>query len=190
LVGSACKEDIEPNEAYIYVPNKLLITVERARASEIGFIFDNHESIFKNNEDRDFLTILLFMIYEHQKGDQSFWYPYFDAIDPGTMTCFWPEHILKELDDSDLIEELKEYKVKVAEDWGVVNKLLKIYSPSPFNLEKCTYELYIRCTCFIATRCFGWGLPTTIVAPIADSFNHSSQSSAQVDILNKRLHLM
>ena len=130
------------------------------------------------------------MIFEHQKGDQSFWYPYFDAIDPGTMTCFWPEHILKELDDSDLIEELKEYKVKVEEDWGVVNKLLKIYSPSPFNLEKCTYELYIRCTCFIATRCFGWGLPTTIVAPIADSFNHSSQSSAQVDILNKRLHLM
>jgi hypothetical protein len=85
---------------------------------------------------------------------------------------------------------LKEYKVKVEEDWGVVNKLLKIYSPSPFNLEICTYELYIRCTCFIATRCFGWGLPTTIVAPIADSFNHSSLSSSQVDILNKRLHLM
>lgn len=106
------------------------------------------------------------------------------------MTCYWPENILKELDDSDLIEELKEYKEKVEADWGVVNKLLKIYSPQHFNLEKCTYELYIRCTCFIATRCFGWGLPTTIVAPIADSFNHSSHSSAQVDILNKRLHLM
>lgn len=172
------------------MPNKLLITVERARASEIGQIFDNHESLFKNNEDRDFLTILLFMIYEHQKGDQSFWHPYFDAIDPGTMTCYWPEHLLKELDDSDLIEELNEYKEKVEADWGVVNKLLKIYSPQHFNLEKCTKELYIRCTCFIATRCFGWGLPTTIVAPIADSFNHNSHSSAQVDILNKRLHLM
>jgi hypothetical protein len=45
------------------------------------------------------------------------------------MTCYWPEELLKELDDPDLIQELKEYKEKVEADWGTVNKLLKIYSP-------------------------------------------------------------
>ena len=66
---------------------------------------------------------------------------------------------------------------------------MKIYSPEHFNLEVCTYDLYKRCAAFISTRCFGWGLPTTIVAPIADSFNHSSKSSQVVDFVNKRLHL-
>ena len=94
------------------------------------------------------------------------------------------------MDDADLISDLQAYKEKVESDWGVILKLLKIYSPQHFDLEKCTYELYLSCTTFIATRCFGWGLPSTLVAPIADSFNHSSRSSASVDIVNKRLHLM
>jgi hypothetical protein len=117
------------------------------------------------------------MIYEHQKGEGSFWYPYFQAVDPGSLPCYWPESIISQLDDEDLIADLKAYKEKVESDWGVVLKLLKIYSPQHFDLEKCTYELYLRCTTFIATRCFGWGLPSTLVAPIADSFNHSSRSS-------------
>jgi hypothetical protein len=67
--------------------------VERARSSEIGFIFDNHESIFKADENREYLILLIFMIYEHQKGDKSFWHPYFAAINPGTLTCYWDQTI-------------------------------------------------------------------------------------------------
>lgn len=63
-MGSAAKEDIKHNEAFLYVPNKCLITVERARSSEIGFIFENHDNVFKATEDRDFLILLVFMMYE------------------------------------------------------------------------------------------------------------------------------
>ena len=66
---------------------------------------------------------------------------------------------------------------------------MKIYSPEYFDLEKCTYEKYKRYAAFIATRCFGWGLPTTIVVPIADSFNHNPKASNTIDIINKRIHL-
>jgi hypothetical protein len=55
---------------------------------------------------------------------------------------------------------------------------------------KCTFDLYKRCSSFIATRCFGWGLPTTIVVPIADSFNHSAKTNNILDLVNKRLHLL
>ena len=66
LVGSRAKEDIGDNEAFVYIPNKVLLTVERARShSEIGHIFNNHDSIFKANEDRDFLTLLLLVMYEY-----------------------------------------------------------------------------------------------------------------------------
>lgn len=75
------------------------------------------------------------------------------------------------------------------DDWQMISKLMRIYSPQHFNLEVCTYQLYQRCAAFISTRCFGWGLPTTIVAPIADSFNHSSRSAQVVDFVNRRLHL-
>ncbi len=65
LVGARAKEDIAQNEVFVYVPNKVLITVERARSHpEIGHIFQNHDSIFKANEDRDFLTLLIFIMYE------------------------------------------------------------------------------------------------------------------------------
>lgn len=54
----------------------------------------------------------------------------------------------------------------------------------------CSYELYKRVASFLVTRCFGWGLPTTMIIPIADGVNHSAQSYNTVDMMNKRLHLM
>ena len=66
---------------------------------------------------------------------------------------------------------------------------MRVY-PDYFNLEDCNYDLFKKAACFIATRCFGWGLPTTILVPIADSFNHSSKSGNMIDFVNKRLHLM
>ena len=40
LVGSAAKAPIRPMEAYLFVPQKMIITVERAlNSKEIGHIF-------------------------------------------------------------------------------------------------------------------------------------------------------
>ena len=77
VVGSTAKDEIFHNEAFIYIPIKILITVERALSSEIGFIFEKHVSIFKSTEDRDYLILLMFLIYEHQRGENSLWFPYF-----------------------------------------------------------------------------------------------------------------
>lgn len=173
LVGSAVKSDIKHNEAIIFIPNKLLLTVERAKSSEIGHIFNNHDALFKANADRDFLILLVYMVYENQKGAESFWYPYFNAIDPVDITCYWGDQYLEALDDLELKENLISYKNDMDEDWDMILKIFKIYDDH-FDLAKCTFEVYKRYSAFIATRCFGWGLPTTIIVPLADSFNHSS----------------
>ena len=40
LTGSAAKMPIKPNEVYLYVPSKVIITVDRAlRSKEIGHIY-------------------------------------------------------------------------------------------------------------------------------------------------------
>jgi hypothetical protein len=65
------------------------MTVERAKSSEIGFVYSNHENIFKANEDRDFLILLVYVMHEYQKGKESFWHPYFNALDPTDLACYW-----------------------------------------------------------------------------------------------------
>lgn len=45
-------------------------------------------------------------MYERQKGDKSFWYPYFEATDPGEMSCYWDDKYLNRLDDHELKTEL------------------------------------------------------------------------------------
>ena len=48
-MAALMKDAIKPNEVFLYVPNSLLITVESAKASEIGKVFKNHDYIFKAN---------------------------------------------------------------------------------------------------------------------------------------------
>jgi len=106
------------------------------------------------------------------------------------MPHFWDEKYLNALDDIELQQQLKEFRESMEDEWeNEILKVLKVYSPEQFNLEVCTYEMYRRVSCFLSTRCFGWGLPTTLVVPIADSLNHSANSLTQVDLVNKRLHL-
>jgi hypothetical protein len=90
LVGSAAKLPIKPNEAYLYVPSKLLITVDRAlNSKEIGHIFKENEYFFKNTEDRDYLVLLVFLMYEIQKGLKSFWHPYFSILEDVDLPTHW-----------------------------------------------------------------------------------------------------
>ena len=96
MVGAAAKEAIDVNEVYLYVPQKLLITVDKAlQSEEIGHIYREHSYFFKATSDRDYLVLLLFLIYEHQKGKQSFWYPYFNAVEPCDLPCYWNENVIE-----------------------------------------------------------------------------------------------
>ena len=80
LVGSRAIDDIQPLEAFLYVPTKLQMSVEHARASEIGEIFKNHDTLFVSSAYRDNLIVTVFLIYEKLKGDASFWEPYISYL--------------------------------------------------------------------------------------------------------------
>jgi hypothetical protein len=148
--------------------------VDKALGSKVlGPIYNEHPYLFKSTKDRDYLVLLLFLMYEHQKGKDSLWHPYFQAIEPGELPCFWNRKVIQCLESQDLIDELDDAKRDFETDWGIMRKLMLVYSPEVFKLELCTYELYRRCACIITTRCFGWGLPSTIISPIGDCFNHS-----------------
>jgi hypothetical protein len=46
-------EDIAPREAFIYVPFKVMMTLDRAAQSEIGHVFTNHPEMFKEHQDAE-----------------------------------------------------------------------------------------------------------------------------------------
>ena len=79
--GAKAKEAIKPNEAFFFVPNAMVISVESARHSEIAEVFENHENLFCASVDRDSNTLVTFIIYERLKGHHSFWHPYFEATE-------------------------------------------------------------------------------------------------------------
>ena len=127
-----------------------MITVERAlNSKEIRHIFSENEYFFKNTEDRDYLVLLVFLMYEHQKGKKSFWYPYFNVLEPGELPTHWERKLLEALEDPELAHNIKSNREEFDSDWVLIRRLLSIYTPELFNQDVCTYDLYKRCATII-----------------------------------------
>ena len=75
----------------MYVPNKLVISTETARNSGISEIYRAHEDIFVTNADRDYLTLVLFLIWERVKGEDSFWHTYFECAQDADLPAVWED---------------------------------------------------------------------------------------------------
>ena len=88
------KEDLEPREAFLYVPNKCIVSTEHARRSPIGELFPEHPNLFVTNSDRDTTTLIVYLIYERLKGEESFYAPYFNMVDSPLPTCYWSPDVL------------------------------------------------------------------------------------------------
>ena len=80
LNGCTSNSDIDPKEVICAIPNKLLISTETARQSELGEVFRQNPDVFIENTDRDYLTLIFFLMYERSKGSESKWHPYFEAV--------------------------------------------------------------------------------------------------------------
>lgn len=78
LIGIAAKRDIGIQEAYIYVPSKLVICEEKFRQDpDIGHILEENPELFVDHYFGEHLVLIFFIAYEIGKGEKSFWAPYF-----------------------------------------------------------------------------------------------------------------
>lgn len=110
LLGIAAKRPIGPEEAYIFIPNKIIINDEKILKSAIGHLILRHEDVFKEHADGEYLRLIFFITYELSKGEQSMWYPYFQIAQDSDLPCFWEKEELEQLEDELLKAEIKEYK--------------------------------------------------------------------------------
>jgi len=67
-VGASAKNDITPKKAYLFVPNKMLISNISIRRSEIAHVFLDNTKLFELNPDGEYISLVVFIIYEMLKG--------------------------------------------------------------------------------------------------------------------------
>ena len=186
LVGVAAKEPIGPLEAFLFVPQTLIICEEQIKASAIGHIVKQHPALFVEHYDQEYLVLIVFVMSEMCKGELSFWHPYFETVSESDLPFEWSPEEVGEVHDELLRVESREYAREVLEQWEAVRGVIRLY-PKEFPPEKCTKQLFERCYKLVVSRCFGWQLPGTMLVPLADCLNHFN-SDTQYEMFSSRLH--
>ena len=96
LEGLAAKRAIGPHKAYIFIPNTIIISVERVKACpELRqLIADNFDLFGDIHPDREQLLLAIFLLFHHCKGEASFWKPYLDVMNESDLVADWaPEEV-------------------------------------------------------------------------------------------------
>ena len=68
--------------------------------------------------------LTLYLLYEHQLGEASFWKPWIDLMPDVKFFSHWGEEQIRETYDSDLIKRSYEYKETLEYEWGNFSECL------------------------------------------------------------------
>lgn len=101
--------------------------------------------------------------------------------------CHWPEEYILATQDSNLIQYAMEYKQELFDEWTKFAAMMAKY-PDIFDHSSIKPEIFYKFYAQVCTRCFGWGLPSTAMIPMADNCNHSDVTVVQ-EIVHRQMHL-
>ena len=94
-MGIGAAEDLKENEMYLEIPEVLTFNRAKILKSPIGFIIENHPEVFDKSQEVDF-SLIVFIMYEKLKGQDSFWAPYFNIVNPSDLPAFWSDEEILE----------------------------------------------------------------------------------------------
>ena len=76
--------------------------------------------MFKKHYDAEYLTLIVYVFMEMLKGEESFWYPYFQVINTCDLPMTWSEEDLAEFQDVVLKTTLINYRGDFEDEWLLV----------------------------------------------------------------------
>lgn len=194
------KEDIPPQKAFLFIPQKLIINdIVCARDPICGPVYEKHPEIFKDHLDNEYLRMITFVMHHMLIGEKSFWHPFWQIINEADLPMRWSDEEIAELQDNFLQREIITYRDEYVKEFELVfgcfreNKYNEVW-PGIIDDTKTEDEikaefepLFYKCFNYIVTRCFGWGLPKTSLIPFADCINHHNVDSTY-EFICQELH--
>ena len=95
-------------------------------------------------------------------------------------------NLLEKVDCPELSRNLNLSREKLEGDWNQLKKVIELY---PDTFGTVTKEIFDWAFQFVASRSFGWGLPSTSLVPLADAFNHRDGAPINISLIHKNLHI-
>jgi len=156
-MGMIALENINENEIIVKVPSKIIISTKVAYYSDLNAIFKKSPSIFAPKENprywEDFILIS-FILYEKQKGEKSFWFPYLNIL-PEKCDCLlnWDDEEIDEVQDKILIDDAQKEFEEISTCWNKFYNCLSKY-PMFFKQETISFSQFKWAYILIYTRLF------------------------------------
>jgi hypothetical protein len=138
-------------------------------ASPLKFIIRENPLIFKDNEDGEFNKISLFIYWEKIKGQESFYHPWFQMTPINYTINRWKNNDVNLFGDPYISMRNAEIREEM-DEW--LQEFIDLLHRYPLVFPELNKEELIWSHEYTMTRCFGWYLPSTMVVPFADHFNH------------------
>ena len=111
------------------------MTVEKVKNDPIlGRVISENPHLFSKSSEysSDQLCLLVLLIYENQKGEESFYWPYLDLMPKIDFFCFWEKENLFACQDLGLMLETKQYKIELEAEIFALCAIMRRY-PDIFN---------------------------------------------------------
>uniref|UniRef100_A0A7S1TNV7 Rubisco LSMT substrate-binding domain-containing protein n=2 Tax=Phaeomonas parva TaxID=124430 RepID=A0A7S1TNV7_9STRA len=136
----------------------------------------------------DYLALALFLLNERERGDESFWAPYY-AVLPSLQevnpTFAWDESSLEALEGSPLLASTRSMQGKLTREWEALQSTIFPLAPEKFPEEAFNYDLFVWAFAMLFSRAVRIRSlergETLALVPYADLINHSPFSNAFID---------
>ncbi|CAK69794.1 unnamed protein product (macronuclear) [Paramecium tetraurelia] len=178
VIGVVASEDLPSDTVIICIPQSLIISPDKCKQSTLITVYNSHPEMFDEEEtnEAEFNILTFYMFNEKKKGEQSFYYPYIQAIQTSNTLMAWSNEDLQKIEDPLILEEFQLIKQDFLGLWSkaklIFDNAQDIFG-APRITDKSDFFWAIEC---VMSRCFGWALKSTCLVPIADFLNHSNKA--------------
>ncbi|WNG17572.1 SET domain-containing histone-lysine N-methyltransferase [Cystobacter fuscus] len=168
--GVFARADIEPGEELLRVPRQCLLTLERARASDIGRLIEAHAP---HTDEESYLAA--FLLQEREREDST-WKPYLELLpkDFSHLPLFFTEEELSLLKGSAMLREVARWRELL------LGKYAQLIERVP-GFSRYTPDAFLWAQFTLLSRTFGLTLEGQFVrgfVPLADMLNHRQSPEA------------
>jgi histone-lysine N-methyltransferase SETD3 len=179
--GLRALDSIAPEETFMRIPSRYVLTLEEARSSSIGRLLEAHSPA---EEERVYLVA--FLLQEKEQGERSFWKPFLDSLPKSfpRLPFFYDERELSLLKGSvapRLVRALRE---------GLEAEHAHLCKYVP-GFERFTFDAFVWAHFAVVTRTFSVlrsGTEVACLVPLADMINDGKPWDVQWDMPEGATH--